>query len=92
MNKTILVRSLAKQFELPVNKTDEVISSALGMITKALSKGESATFIGFGTFSVKKRAARKGRNPKTGETIKISARKVVRFSVGKELKQAVNKK
>jgi len=92
MNKKELVRNLAKKFELPINKTDSIISATLETITKALSKGEDAAFVGFGTFSVKKRAARVGRNPQTGETIKISARKVVRFSVGKALKNAVNKK
>ena len=92
MNKNELVRSLAKQFDLPLNKTEDIVSSTLETITKALSKGEDATFIGFGTFSVKKRAARAGRNPQTGATIKIPARKVVKFSVGNLLKKAINKK
>ena len=92
MNKKELARNLAKKFELPINKTDSIISATLETVTKTLSKGEDAAFVGFGTFSVKKRAARTGRNPQTGKTIKISARKVVRFSVSKALKNAVNKK
>ena len=65
---------------------DAVISS----ITKALKKGDSVTLVGFGTFQVRKRAARTGRNPKTGDTIKIKASKNPAFKAGKALKDAVN--
>jgi DNA-binding protein HU-beta len=92
MNKAELIKSLAKKFELSKIKADEVIKHILGSIADTLSKNKSAAFIGFGTFCVKKRAARKGRNPSTGEAIKIAARKVVKFSVGKKLKDTVNKK
>lgn len=90
MNKQELVKSLAKKFELTNAKSDEVIKFILESITTSLVKNKPVAFVGFGTFSVKKRAARKGRNPQTGEVLKISARKVVRFSVGKALKDAVN--
>lgn len=92
MNKTELVQALAKEFELPISKTTEIVSHVLELMTKALVKNETIQLIGFGSFSVKKRKARNGRNPKTGETIKIAARKAVHFSVGKGLKEAVNKK
>ena len=65
------------------------ISAALAAIQKALKKGDSVTLVGFGTFSVSKRKARKGRNPQTGEAIKIAAKKVPVFKAGKGLKDAV---
>ena len=92
MSKVELIKSLAKKFELSNVKANEIIKYILGSITDSLSKNKPAAFVGFGTFSVKKRAARKGRNPSTGETIKIAARKVVKFSVGKKLKDVVNQK
>lgn len=92
MNKTELIKSLAKKFDLSNVKSDEVIKHILETIKISLSKNKPAVFVGFGTFSVKKRPARKGRNPRTGEAIKISARKVVRFSAGKVLKESVDKK
>ena len=92
MNKKELVKSLAKKFELTNTKTDEIIKCILESITDSLSKNKQAVFVGFGTFSVRKKKARNGRNPRTGEIIKIPARKAVRFSVGKSLKDAVNKK
>ena len=91
MNKKILVNLLAKKFSLPISKTNEIVATTLETITKSLAKGESATFIGFGTFSVKKRKARVGRNPQNGEQIKIPAKKVVRFTAGKNLKAAIQK-
>lgn len=92
MNKNELSRSLAKQFDLPLNKTNDMVSAVLDNITKSLVKGKKVSFVGFGSFTSKKRAARKGRNPQTGEALKISARKVVAFSAGNLLKRAVNKK
>jgi DNA-binding protein HU-beta len=92
MNKTELTEVLAKKFELPISKTNEIVSYTLELITKALEKNETIQLIGFGSFSVRKRKARDGRNPKTGETIKISASKAVKFSAGKTLKELVNKK
>lgn len=92
MNKADLTQALAKKFELPISKTNEIVSHTLELMTKALVKSETIQLIGFGSFSVRKRKARDGRNPKTGETIKIPASKVVKFSVGKVLKESVNKK
>lgn len=92
MNKTELVDALAKKFELSASKTNEIVSHTLELMSKALAKNDTIQLIGFGSFSVKKRKAREGRNPKTGETIHIPASKAVRFSVGKALKEAVNKK
>ena len=78
-----------KKFDLSNATSLEIIKYVLDSIKMSLSKNKPVSFIGFGTFSVKKRGARKGRNPQTGELIKIPARKVVRFSVGKKLKDAV---
>lgn len=90
MSKQELVKSLSKKFELSNVRSGEIIKFILESLTISLSKNKPVAFTGFGTFSVKKRKAKTGRNPKTGEKIKISARKVVRFSVGKSLKAAVN--
>ena len=92
MNKQELIDSLAKKFGLSKVKTNEIITHALGFIQSSLVKKQKFTFIGFGSFSVKKRATRNGRNPQTGEIIKIPASKAVRFSAGKALKIAINKK
>ncbi len=88
MNKADLVAEVAK---VAVSKrmAEDVISCFLDTITKALKKGQSVTLVGFGTFSVSKRKARVGRNPQTGKEIKIPAKKVPKFSVGKALKNAV---
>ncbi|EKE01241.1 MAG: DNA-binding protein HU-beta [uncultured bacterium] len=92
MNKTDLAQSLAKKFELPVSKSNEVINHILELMTKALVKNDTIQLVGFGSFSVKKRKPREGRNPRSGEIIKIPARKAIGFSVGKALKDAINKK
>jgi len=92
MNRQELVRNLAKKFELPIGKTNEIVTELLATITKSLTKGDTITFVGFGSFSTKKRAGRIGRNPQNGKPVKIPPRKVVRFSVGKALKESVNKK
>lgn len=92
MNKQDLVKSLAKQFELPQTKAGDILSYLLETMTKALVKNDTIQLIGFGSFAISKRKARNGRNPKTGEAIKIAARKAIRFSAGKALKEAVNKK
>jgi DNA-binding protein HU-beta len=70
----------------------EVLDAVFATISDALRSGEGAKVPGFGSFALSERAARKGRNPATGETIKIKASKTVRFKVGKELKEAVNTK
>jgi DNA-binding protein HU-beta len=90
MNKTQLARAVSEQVELSLNKATKAIDVVFQEIAKALQKGDNAAFIGFGTFSVSKRAARNGRNPRTGDTIKIAARNAPRFAAGKALKSAVN--
>ena len=92
MNKTELIAVLNKEFRLPKMIGSAMINTILNNITQSLSKGEAVSFIGFGTFNVKNRAARIGRNPQTGEKIKIAASKAVVFKAGKELKSAINRK
>jgi len=92
MNKTDLTEALAKKFEISVSKSSEIVNHILESMTKSLVKNDPIQLIGFGSFSVRKRKARDGRNPRTGEAIKIPASKTVGFSVGKALKDAVNKR
>ncbi len=92
MSRKELVRDLAKKFELPIGKTNEIITALLESITKGLIKGKAVTFVGFGSFAVKKRSARQGRNPQTGDVLKIPAHKVIKFSAGKALKESINRK
>jgi DNA-binding protein HU-beta len=92
MNKADLTKALAKKFELSNMKANDVLSYLLETMTRALAEKDTVQLVGFGSFSVKKRKAREGRNPKTGETIKIPASLAVKFSVGKGLKEEVNKK
>jgi DNA-binding protein HU-beta len=88
MNKQDLVTEVAK-FTCTKVEAGKALDAVLAAIKKSLKKGESVTLVGFGTFSVTKRAARKGRNPQTGEPIKIAAKKVPKFTAGKALKDAV---
>ncbi len=88
MNRAELIEEVAKA-TCTKKEADEAVSATLSAIKKALKKGESVTLVGFGTFSVSKRKARKGRNPQTGEAIKIAAKKVPVFKAGKGLKDAV---
>lgn len=92
MNKADLVEAIANATDLSKSKTDEVVGAMVATIIKAVSKGDSVQLVGFGTFGSDKRAARTGRNPRTGETIKIAAAKTVKFTAGKAFKDAVNKK
>ena len=92
MNKAELVAAIADEAELTKAKAEEVLNAALEAIKKAVTKADSVQLIGFGTFSSGKRAARIGRNPKTGEAIKIAASKTVKFSAGKGFKDSVNKR
>jgi DNA-binding protein HU-beta len=92
MNKADLVEAIANATDLSKSKTDEVVGAMVATIIKAVSKGDSVQLVGFGTFGSGKRAARTGRNPRTGETIKIAAAKTVKFTAGKAFKEAVNKK
>jgi DNA-binding protein HU-beta len=88
MNKSELISELAKNMNSK-KEAETALESLLAAITQGLKKGDKITLTGFGTFKVSKRKARKGRNPRTGETIKIKASKAVSFSAGKALKTAV---
>lgn len=92
MNKAELIDVLADQTDLSKSKVGEVLDVLLETIKKSVTKGDAVQLIGFGSFSSGKRAARTGRNPKTGEAIKIAAAKTVKFTAGKAFKDAVNKK
>ncbi|MBW2054568.1 MAG: HU family DNA-binding protein [Deltaproteobacteria bacterium] len=88
MNKGDLVNEVAKVVKTKKD-AQEAVDCVLSSITKALGKGDSVSLIGFGTFKVTERKARKGRNPQTGEEIYIAASKVPKFVAGKALKEAV---
>lgn len=90
MNRKELAEALAKQTGKSNAEADRTIAAFMDVISDALKKGDSITLVGFGTFSVKKRAARTGRNPATGEEIKIKASKVPSFKAGATLKAKVN--
>jgi len=92
MNKAELIKAVATKTKMSNVKVNDVISNTIETIQKALAKGDNVVFVGFGSFSVKKRAARKGRNPATGKEIKIPARKVPYFKAGTKLKKLVDKK
>jgi DNA-binding protein HU-beta len=91
MNKADLVDKIAGACEMSKAQATTAIDTAVESITSALRKGDRVALIGFGTFSVSQRKARNGRNPQTGATIKIAARRVAKFTAGAELKKAVNK-
>ena len=88
MNKADLINEVAKVVSTK-KEAQAAVDCVFATITKALKKKDSVTLIGFGTFKVDKRKARKGRNPQTGETIKIKAKRVPKFVPGKALKDAV---
>ena len=92
MNKADLIEKIAKGAKVNKTQADAAINSTLAAIQAELKKGGRVTLVGFGTFSVGKRKARTGRNPQTGKAIKISAKKVAKFSPGADLKAAVNRK
>jgi len=89
MTKAELIDAVAKSAEISKAAAAKAVDAVTGSITNALKKGKNVALVGFGTFSVSKRKARKGRNPQTGAEIKIPARKVPKFSAGKALKAAV---
>ena len=91
MNKAQLVAAIADKAGLTKKDAETAINAVFGAIGDALAKGDSVQLIGFGTFGVKERAAREGRNPRTGETVKIKASKVPTFKAGKGLKDKVAK-
>lgn len=90
MKKADFIRAIADKVDVSQATASACFDAGLAAITQCLKDGESITFVGFGTFSVKHRAARKGRNPRTGETIQIKAANVPAFKAGKALKEALN--
>jgi DNA-binding protein HU-beta len=92
MNKSELIDALAVKCDMSKSSAGRVIDGLTEIITETLVKGDTVSLIGFGTFSVSERAARTGRNPKTGAELKIAASKAPKFSVGAKLKAAVNNK
>ncbi|MFV8569659.1 HU family DNA-binding protein [Marinobacter sp. SBS5] len=90
MRKPELSAAIADQAGLTREKASEVINAVTDQITAAAARGDDISLIGFGTFTVRKREARSGRNPQTGATIQIAASKTVGFKPGKALKDAVN--
>ena len=89
MTKAELINTISSSAKISKAAAAKAIDSFINGVTKALKKGEKVTLVGFGTFSVTKRKARRGRNPKTGAEIKIPATKTPKFTAGKALKSAV---
>ena len=89
MNKTELIAAVAEKTDLSKKDADAAVSAVLGAITDALKAGDKIQLVGFGTFEVSNRAAKQGRNPRTGETMTVPASKVPAFKAGKALKDAV---
>lgn len=92
MNKTELVAEIAAKSELSKKDAEKALKAFTEVVAEQLKKGEKIQLVGFGTFEVSKRAARTGKNPQTGEAIKIPASKSPKFKPGKALKEAVNAK
>jgi DNA-binding protein HU-beta len=90
MNRKELIEALATKTESTKADAERNVGAMIDIISGTLKKGDSLTLVGFGTFEVRKRAARTGRNPKTGEALKIKAAKVPAFKAGATLKAAVN--
>ena len=89
MNKSELIEHIAKQADISKAAAGRALEALIGGVKSTLKKNNSVTLVGFGTFSVTKRAARSGRNPRTGATIQIKASKVPRFRPGKALRDAI---
>ena len=90
MNKTELVAAIAEKTELSKKDSEKALKAFIDVVTEELAKGEKIQLVGFGTFEVSERAAREGRNPQTGETMKIAASKSPKFKAGKALKDVIN--
>lgn len=90
MNKSELIDAVANSANLTKSDAASAVDGVIGAVTQALKSGDQVTVVGFGTFLVRQREARAGRNPRTGETIQIKASKVPAFKAGKALKDAVN--
>ncbi len=89
MNKADLIAKVAEKTDFTKKDAEKAVSAILASIEEALSNGEKVQLVGFGTFEIRSRAARKGRNPQTGQEIKIAAAKVPVFKAGKALREAV---
>mgnify|MGYP003443396511 CR=1 FL=1 len=92
MNKSELIDAISSHTETSKARIEDVLNTMMEVVKKTVTKGDTVQLVGFGTFGSGKRAARMGRNPKTGEEIKIAAAKTVKFSAGKAFKDAVNKR
>jgi DNA-binding protein HU-beta len=90
MNKSELIDAVADSADLSKAAATQAVDAVLSAVSKSLKKGDQVTLVGFGTFLVRERAARTGRNPRTGDEIQIAAQKVPAFKAGKALKDAVN--
>ena len=90
MNKTELMAAIAEQAEISKKDAEKALKAFVDVVTEQLKEGEKVQLVGFGTFEVSERAAREGRNPQTGKTMKIAACKAPKFKAGKALKDAVN--
>ena len=90
MNKTELIAAVAQTAEISKKDADKAVAGVFVSITKALVDGEKVQLVGFGTFEVRRREARTGKNPRTGEAIEIAASNVPAFKAGKALKESVN--
>ena len=90
MNKTELVAAVAEQADISKKDAEKALKAFVDVVTEEMKKGEKVQLVGFGTFEVSERAAREGRNPQTGKTMKIQACKAPKFKAGKALKDAVN--
>jgi len=90
VNKSELIEAIAASADIPKAAATRALDAMVKSVTDSLKKGESVSLVGFGTFAIKERAARTGRNPQTGQPIEISAAKVPSFKAGKALKDAVN--
>ena len=91
MNKAELIESVSNSAKLSKADAGRALDATIESISKTLKKGDKVSLVGFGTFSVNKRAARTGRNPQTGKAIQIKAKKVAKFKAGSELASTVNK-
>jgi DNA-binding protein HU-beta len=90
MNKSELVASIADSADISKAAAEKALNGFMDAVTKTLKKGDKVTLVGFGTFSVAKRAARQGRNPQTGKSMKIKAKTVAKFKAGSKLADSVN--
>ena len=91
MNKTELIAAVAEQASITKKDAEKALSAVINSITNAMAEGDKVQLVGFGTFEVRARDARKGKNPRTGEVINIPASKVPAFKAGAALKNIVNK-